>query len=287
MDRKHFLRAATRQNFERLVLENSRKGLVLVDFWSPRAEPSRRQRQMLTRLAEEFGGRFLLVTVKTDELEQLAHEFGVRSLPSFKLFRHGRVVEEVRGVQPEADYRQIVERHLGTPGEPAQLRALELWQRGEADAALRVLADGAVADPGNAKLPLPMAKLLTQAGRRADAFAVLSAVPPPAGDDAEVVRLRTHLDFLVTGVAAPAEADLEARLGRDPADAASRYRLVSRLLLRDDYAGATEQPMEIQRRAPGFRDEAVRRGFQVVLGPLPADDPTVKRLRAELFGSAH
>ena len=137
MSNKGFTFAATRQNFDRLVPENSRRGLVLVDFWSPRAGPSLRQRDMLTCLAEALRGRFLLVTVNSDEEKRLTDDLGVRSLPSLKLFRHGRVVKEVRGVQPERDYREIVERHLGGPGSALEARALAPWKRGETDAALQ------------------------------------------------------------------------------------------------------------------------------------------------------
>lgn len=66
--------AATRENFDQLVVQNSRRGLVLVDFWSPKAGPSLRQRQMLTRLTGQLGGRVLLATVNTDEQKQPARD---------------------------------------------------------------------------------------------------------------------------------------------------------------------------------------------------------------------
>ncbi len=45
--------AATTDNFDQLVLENSRKGPVLVDFWASWAGSSLRQRELLQRLAAE------------------------------------------------------------------------------------------------------------------------------------------------------------------------------------------------------------------------------------------
>ena len=69
-------------NFPRLVLENSAKGPVLVNYWSPKAGPCMMLMPRLVRLAGEFGGRFLLVMLNTDELGQLARSHGVVSLPT-------------------------------------------------------------------------------------------------------------------------------------------------------------------------------------------------------------
>jgi putative thioredoxin len=286
-DQTNFIYSATGENFDRLVLENSRKGLVLVDFWSPRAGPSLRQREMLTRLANAMGGRFLLVAVNTDEEKQLVREYGVRSLPSLKLFRHGRVVEEVRGVQPEADYRRIVERHLAGSGDRVQAAALAAWQAGQQDKAIGILAEGAMAQPENAALPLLMAKLLMRQDRHSDAHAVLEALPAPASEDAEVVQLLAHLDFIVTASGAPAREALDERLARQPDDAEARYQLASQLLVQDDFAGAMEHLMVIQRRQPAFRGGVARRGLLALFRMLDAGDERVKRFRAELFNLSH
>lgn len=287
MGSNSFIFAATGANFDQLVLQNSRRGLVLVDFWSPRAGPSLRQRELLTRLAETFGGRFLLVTVNTDEEQQLAHDYGVRSLPSFKLFRNGRVVKEVRGMQPEADYRSIIERQLAGSGSAVQRAALAAWRGGARDKAIGILAEGAMADPEDAGLPLLMAKLLVQSGRHGDAHEVLMALPPPACDDPEIAQLSARLDFLVTAADAPDAKELEAQLVQQPDDHACRYRLAAVLLGRDDYEGAMEQLMTIQRKASDFRSGRARKGLLALFNMLDAGDARVKRFRTELFNLSH
>ena len=54
MATSEFACAATPENFPRLVLENSRRGLVLVDFRAPWAGPSFRQRELLLKLVRDF-----------------------------------------------------------------------------------------------------------------------------------------------------------------------------------------------------------------------------------------
>lgn len=282
-----FIFAATRQNFDTLVLQNSRRGLVLVDFWSPRAGPSLRQRQMLSQLAHALNGRFLLVTVNTDEQKQLADDFSVRSLPSCKLFRNGRVVEEVRGVQSETDYRKLVERHLAGVGDQIQQAALGLWQAGEHDKAIQFLAQAVMEDPENPRLPLLMGKLLMRQGRHADALEVLGAVPVPARDDPELLKLAAHLGFLVRAGEAPDRDVLEARLAADEQDWAARFDLAAVLLVQDEVEGAMEQLMTIQRGAPEFREGTARKGLLALFQMLDAADERVKRFRNELFNLTH
>jgi putative thioredoxin len=60
MSEQPFVMEATRKNLDRLVVENSRQGPVLVDFWAEWAGPSLRQRELLLRLAREYGGVFCL-----------------------------------------------------------------------------------------------------------------------------------------------------------------------------------------------------------------------------------
>ena len=65
---------ASRENFDGLVLGNSARGLVLVHFWSPKAGPCMVLMPRLVKLATEYGGKFLLVMLNTDELGALARE---------------------------------------------------------------------------------------------------------------------------------------------------------------------------------------------------------------------
>jgi putative thioredoxin len=279
--------AATRENFAQLVLDNSDKGLVLVDFWAPWVGPSLRQRDMLVELAEAYQGRFLLVTVNTDEQKRLAHEYGVRSLPSFKLFRNGRVIEEYHGVQPQADYRRIIDGHLAGSGDRIQAAALHAWQQGDADKALRVLAEGAMAEPDNLALPLLLAKFLLRLERIDDAFAVLAALSPEAREDRQVAEFLAHLGFIRTAGAAPDRDRLEQRLIEAPDDRHARYQLAALALVADDLDAALQQLMTIVREEPDFQDGLARTGLAAVFNMLDPGDDRIRKFRTELFNLIH
>ncbi len=106
---------ASADNFPRLVLENSDKGPVLVNYWSPRAGPCMMLMPRLLRLAKEFSGRFLLVMLNTDEFGPLARSHGVVSLPTVKVFRHGKVADTLHGAESEDTVREFIRKHLADP----------------------------------------------------------------------------------------------------------------------------------------------------------------------------
>ena len=285
MPASDYIREGTAENFPTLVLENSGRGLVVVDFWAPWVGPSLRQQAMLTDLVQTLPGRFLLVTVNTDEQKSIAAAYGVKSLPACKLFRHGRVVEELYGVQPEADYRRIVERHLGST-DPVRRDALAAWQAGESDKAVQMLAEAAMASPADPSIPELIAKLLTQAGRHADALDVLRALPPELRGNAGLQRLRSHLELVVAAQDAPPADDLVRRLDRDAGDTEARFRLAAARLVADDPEAAIRHLLAIVRLDPGWRNGLARQALLAVFDTLGVGSDLVRRARAELAEAA-
>jgi putative thioredoxin len=283
MDQPTFVLEGTRENFPLLVLENSQRGPVLVDFWSPRLGPSLRQRERLLRLAEQFAGRFLLVSVDTDRETALVAEQGVRSLPSCRLFRHGRAVEQVFGLQPEDEYRALIDRHLPSVADPVQAAALHAWRQGDGEGAVRILAEGALAEPERIELPLLLAKFLIRLERPADAQAVLGALPESLAGHVEVESLRGHLELILAARSAPPAAELAARVAASPGDLDARFQLAALSLLADDVDQAFAQLLEVIRRAPVYREGGAERALRALFDLLGSDDERVRRCRRELM----
>ena len=140
---------ATAENFPRLVLENSRRGLVLVHFWTPKAGPCMILMPRLVKLATEYGGKFLLVMLNTDELGRIAREFGVNSVPTVKFFRHGQVVHTVHGAESEQSFRDHLTTYVVKDSVNLYARGLASSQTGQFEESRQLLAAAAVAEPDN------------------------------------------------------------------------------------------------------------------------------------------
>jgi putative thioredoxin len=277
----------TRQNFHALVIENSHRGPVMVNFWAAYAGPCLRLYPILEKLVNAYGGRFILVNVDVEQERALAQEHGVTSLPHVKLFRGGRAVDTARTYQSETDFRRLVDRHLARDSDRGMLAALQAYQEGERERALQQLAELAMADPENLRIPVTLAKLLTTEGRHVQAYDLLNALPKPAKQDPSVALLLAHLGFLRIAAEVRDPQGLERAVAAHPGDLEARYRLAAVMLVADRYAEALEQLMAILRQDRHFRDDAARRGLLAIFQILGESHPLTERYRRELFNALH
>jgi len=278
---------ATAENFRALVLENSDRGPVLVNYWSPRAGPCLMLMPRLVRLATEFGGRFLLVMLNTDELERLARDHGVTSIPTVKVFRHGRVIDTLHGAESENTLRDFIARHVVSEAESKYAAAIQAYRSGDIETAVTRAAEAALAEPDNPRLALELAKLLMQQGRYAQADDLLRSLPPALRQQPEVRDFSAHASFVRTAREAPPEKTLEQAIAANPNDLEARYRLSAHKLTQDDFEGAMDQLLEIIRRDDGFRDHAGRHGLLAIFAMLGDGDERVQRYRALLQQAMH
>ena len=278
---------ATAENFPQLVLENSDKGPVLVNYWSPRAGPCLMLMPRLVKLAAEFGGRFLLVMLNTDEYGRLARDHGVVSVPTIKIFRNGRAVDTLHGAESEAVLHRFVQKQLADSSDSQLRNALTAHARGDTGTAVRLAAEAALAEPHDPRIPLELAKMLVLQQRYAQADDLLQALPDESRAHPELHKLAVHVGFLRAARDAPPVAQLEQAVADNPDDQEARYRLAAVHLVSNDYEAAMRQLLEIARRDRGFRRDAGREGLLSLFELLGDEDERIRRYQALLHETLH
>ena len=99
--------AVTEHDFSEQVLSAAQP--VLVDFWAEWCAPCRALGPVIENLASEFEGRARVAKVDVDANQQLAAQYGIRSIPTVMLFDKGELVETLVGVRPQTEYTARLE----------------------------------------------------------------------------------------------------------------------------------------------------------------------------------
>ncbi|QUL53494.1 thioredoxin [Paenibacillus tritici] len=94
----------TNQNFE----SNIKAGVTLVDFWAPWCPPCQVQLPIVNELAADLAGQATIAKVNVDEENELASQFGVRSIPTLLLFKDGKLVETMVGVNQKQALKEKI-----------------------------------------------------------------------------------------------------------------------------------------------------------------------------------
>lgn len=101
----------TEENFEAEVLKSEKP--VMVDFWAPWCGPCNMVAPVLEEIANEYQGKLKIGKLNVDEAPGIASQYGVMSIPALKLFKSGKVVEEIIGAVPKESLEEMIKPHVG------------------------------------------------------------------------------------------------------------------------------------------------------------------------------
>lgn len=274
--------SVTQADFAEKVLAKSQELPVLVDFWADWCGPCHMLMPVLQRLVDAYAGGFVLAKVNTDQDQALATQYGVRSLPTVKLFKDGAVVDEFMGVQSEQAIRELLDRHVQRASDEQRQAARQAREAGEHERALSLLEAGLAADAANHALRLDLADLRLERGEAGPARELLQALPHAKRQEPAAKALLAKADFVEVAAAAPAVEPLTERLAADPGDLEARHGLAAHWALAGRYDAAMEQLLELMKRDRRFRDDAGRQGLLAVFELLGADDQRVRVYRSKM-----
>ncbi len=85
---------------------------VLVDFWAEWCGPCRAIGPVVEELAGEVSGKIKVAKVNVDDNQQLAGEFGVRSIPTLLILKGGVVQEQMVGAMNKAALKEKLDAYL-------------------------------------------------------------------------------------------------------------------------------------------------------------------------------
>ena len=100
----------TQANFDQEVMRSATPALV--DMWAAWCGPCRMIAPMVEELAGKHQGKLKVGKLNVDDHPSVAAQYGIMNIPTLLLFKGGREVDRIVGVQPKEELVRRVERVL-------------------------------------------------------------------------------------------------------------------------------------------------------------------------------
>jgi putative thioredoxin len=287
----------TIENFEHEVIAASMTQPVLVDFWAPWCGPCTALGPILEKLETAYGGAFKLVKINSDEEQQLAGAFGIRSIPTVILLKNGQPVDGFMGALPEGKVREFLDKHvqaLEAQAEEEEELPVEDPLAADPQAQLEKLQEAVATDPANDDARFDYVKALLLAGREADARRAFEPMAGKAGLSRRADALARWLDAIAFRASQPQIAELDAKIAADKRDFQARFDRARLLFGQQQWTAAMDELLEILMRDKSWNEDAARKTYIAILelieppkpkvaeGQIPPDDPVVATYRRRL-----
>lgn len=269
-------------NAAALLIDESHKRPVVVDFWADWCAPCKVLMPLLEKIANEYQGAFLLAKVNADQQPGIAQQLGVRNLPTVMIIQGGQPVDGFAGAQPESVVRRMLEKYLPKPWDGLLNRGIEAMAQGDFNAALTPLRQAWTESKQRYDITLAYVQALIECQRLDEAETLLDGVKA-ADRDTGYEQLRSHLSAMREISVSPEIRALEQRLSDSENDLDLRYQLA------EAYAGsglareAMEHLIAILRADRNHGDGASKRKLLDMIASLGKGDPLAVEYQRKLY----
>jgi putative thioredoxin len=269
-------------NAAAMLIEESHKRPVVVDFWADWCEPCKVLMPLLEKIANEYQGAFLLARVNADEQAGIAQQLGVRNLPTVMVIQGGQPVDGFAGAQPEPAIREMLEKYLPKPWDGLLQAGQEAMARGEFNEALPPLRQAWTESGQRHDITLAYAHALIECQRLEEAEGVLDGVKL-ADQDNDYQQLRALIDIKREAAKSPEVEALEQQLAENPDDLDVRHQLGVQYTNARQHRDAMDQFVTILQQDLDHGDGATKRMLLDAISSLGKGDPLAIEYQRKLY----
>ncbi len=272
----------TLENFETEVVAASDQIPIVIDFWAPWCGPCKTLTPVLEKLATEYGGRFRLAKVNSDEQQDLAAMFGIRSIPTVIALKGQKPVSAFQGAQPESAVRQFLDKVVPSESDERIGRARAKLEAGDIEGAVDELKVALALNPGFDAARVLLADIAMRDNRIDEAKAWLDACKPLTRMEEDFQRVATRIVTAEEAGHSPEATALKARIERDANDHDARLHLAAVYAAQSQFEPAFQTLLESVQRDRHWNEQAARKRMVEYFALATEQPELVRRYRQAL-----
>lgn len=270
----------TLENFQQVILQDSQQYFLLIDFWAPSIEQCAENSALLTRLAAEHSEHMKLARVNCEEQQQIAMQFGIRSLPTTMLVKDGQPVDGYAGIQDETQVRDMLKKHLPSAEDGLAAQAAALVNEGEYAQAFTLAKQAYELNQERADIKMLLADCAVEQGNLKMAKSLLESIGM-VDQDGYYQSIIGKIELAEQAAESPEIKALQEKLEQNPDDLQVKIDLAIQLQQANQPEDALDLLFEVLRKDMAFGD--AKKVALDMINALPDGEPLKSKYRRQLF----
>ncbi|HIO93691.1 MAG TPA: tetratricopeptide repeat protein [Leucothrix mucor] len=258
-EREVFIFEVSKRNFESVVIQNSFKLPVVVEFMGIWSGPCIQMSEEISVLAKEFSGQFIFAKVDIDEQAELVEKYSIKNVPSLKVFVDGEIVQTEEGQLKQNELRDVLKnRGIYSHIDEMRTQAREKHMAGETLAAIQLLTQAMQLDSSNVKTAMDMSQVFIDLHELDQAKSLYNQLPNSAKNSEMGKALLGQLAFFNLAEKTQGKDKLLQLLIEYPDNCDFHFDLAVCLIAEKNYEQAVSHLFDIMKIDTGYKDGAAK-----------------------------
>ncbi len=274
--------AITLENFQQVVLDESKNKLVLVAFWATQIPESVELKDKLAAKVAPFPKQMLMAAVDCQTEQQIAQQFGIQGLPTAILIKDGQPLDGMSGPQTDETIATFLDKHLPKQEDLLLAQAQDLFTENNFNEALKVISQAYQINHERADIKLLLADVSIQLGKTDDAQALLDSIMM-VDQDSYYQALLAKLELASQAANSPEIQALEVQLVTKPDDIELKHQLAAQYSQVNRHEDALLLLFRLMQAGDSATKDNSKTLFLDVLKALPDGDAIATKYRRKLY----
>jgi len=276
-------------SFSNDVIEASKTGPVLVDFWADWCAPCKQLTPILEELVKSYKGLIKLVKIDTEKNQELSQQLQIQSLPTVYAFYEGQPIDGFSGAMPENEVKKFINKVIDASGgnkieelQKAIEDAEKLFNEEDFESALNAFSNLLSAEANNAKIIAGYGKCLLKLDRNEEVKELLEGLEEDMLNDKNIISLVALSKLEKNNKTAGMPEEYIEEVNINPNNHELRFKLAEAYLASNLRQEGIEQLLIIVKKDRKWEDDKARKKIIELLDAFGEDDPITSETRLKL-----